>query len=486
MCLLPLLFAMVALLPACKKNNDNGAAPVITSVRINSPSPMDTILSTGNPTTDPSWSGETGKYVAIVGHNLQNATEIDFDGVPASFNRALFSPNSAVVQVPAIVFSTVDTTKLYTLRYVTTSGSTTFSFKLGPPAPTITAISNVFANPGDSVYLYGKNLVLVQHLVYGGTAIPSYKSSLDGTALGFLMPAATPTAQIEVVTKSGTVKDTINATPTITGISNEMAAPGDSVFIHGTYFNSIQSISFGGTAITSFKSSKDMKTIAFVMPAITSSQSGGPASVTTKFGSAATVYNVEDFVDGVFQNWDNVNGYPWGLSNTSNNDPQFPGNTGWYGELFDTAIASNDFSWWGGGRGVNMGGSQWVPASDISNNPANYAVKFEISVPASTPWTGGALYVAENYSFTYVARYTPWMSSTGKTTPFSTNGWVTVTIPLSSFLTNNGTGTAVPSIKALVGASGNTGMNIWYINDGSTIVKSFALAIDNIRVVKIK
>ena len=486
LCLLPLLLAMVALIPACKKNNaDSGLAPVITSVRIYNPSPQDTLLSTGNPKTDPAWSLGTGKYVVIIGQNLQNATHIEFDGVTASFNPALFSPNSAVVQIPAIMYATIDTTKLYTLSYRTTSGSTTFSFKLGPPAPTITAISNVFANPGDSVYLYGTNLVLVQQLVYGGSQISSFKSSVDGTALGFLMPATTPTSQIIVTTKSGTAKDIINATPTITGISNEDAAPGDSVYITGTYFNSIQSLSFGGTSITSFKSSKDMKTIAFVMPALTSTPTGGPVSVTTKFGTAASFYNVEDFVDGVFQNWDNVNGYPWGLSNTSNSD--YPGSTGWFGELNDTGVGPNDFSWWGGGRGVNMGGNQWVPASDISNSPANYAVKFEIYVPQSTPWTGGALYVAENYSFTYVARYAPWTLSGGGTiTPFTTHGWQTVTIPLSSFLTKNGTGTPVPSILSLVGSSGNTGMNIWYINDGTTTVKSFALGIDNIRVVKIK
>lgn len=484
--LLSLLLAVVALVPACKKSNDNTGAPVITSIRIDDPSPKDTLLSTGNPNTDPTWSGTSGKYVAILGHNLQNATEIDFDGVPATINNALFSPNSAVVQVPAIVFSTVDTNKLYTVHYATTGGSTTFSFKLGPPPPTITAISNVFANPGDSVYLYGTNLVLVQKLVYGGTTIPSYKSSVDGTALGFLMPASTPNHQVSVLAKGGAAQFTINATPTITGINNEDAAEGDSVYITGTYFNSIQSLSFGGTTITSFKSSKDMKTIAFVMPALTSSSKGAPVSVTTKFGSASTSYNVEDFVDGVFQNWDNVNGYPWGLSNTSNSD--YPGSTGWFGELNDTGVGAGDFSWWGGGRGVNMGGSQWVPASDISNSPANYAVKFEIYVPQSTPWTGGALYIAENYSFTYIARYTPWATGTGGTTvtPFTTRGWQTVTIPLSSFLTNNGTGTAVPSITALVGSSGNTGMNIWYINDGTTTVKSFALGIDNIRVVKIK
>jgi hypothetical protein len=91
------------------------------------------------------------------------------------------------------LFSTIDTTKLYTIEYTTTGGTTTFPFKLGPGAPTIAAISDVFANPGDSVFLYGTNLVLVQSFSYAGTPITSFKSNLDGTSLGFKMPAQQPT-----------------------------------------------------------------------------------------------------------------------------------------------------------------------------------------------------------------------------------------------------------------------------------------------------
>src|ERR1041385_502182 len=121
LCLSPLLFAMVALFPACKKKNE--APPMITNVRSYAASPNDTVLHSAI---------ANGQWVVITGKNLQNATSISFDGVPASFNIALFAQNSAVVQIPTIVFSTVDTTKLYTIKYSTTGGSTTFGFKLGP------------------------------------------------------------------------------------------------------------------------------------------------------------------------------------------------------------------------------------------------------------------------------------------------------------------------------------------------------------------
>jgi hypothetical protein len=48
----------------------------------------------------------------------------------------------------------------------------------------------------------------------------------------------------------------IIATPVIAGISNENANPGDSVYIYGTYLKNLQKLTFAGTAVTSYKSSK--------------------------------------------------------------------------------------------------------------------------------------------------------------------------------------------------------------------------------------
>ena len=214
--ILPLFLLIVALLPACKKTVER--PPVISEIRSYLATPNDTLLNS---------LVADGQWVVITGQNLKDALEIKFNGVAAPFNGTLFSDNSAVVQIPSIMFSTVDTTKLYTIEYTTTGGTVTFPFKLGPGAPVITAISNVFANPGDSVFLSGTNLVLVQSLSYAGTAITSFRSNLDGTSLGFLMPAQQPTDQILLTTKGGSVSFKIVATPTITGVSNENAITGD-------------------------------------------------------------------------------------------------------------------------------------------------------------------------------------------------------------------------------------------------------------------
>ncbi|SEM78517.1 hypothetical protein SAMN05192574_101804 [Mucilaginibacter gossypiicola] len=480
LCFLPLFLMAVALLPACKKDKNVSAPPVIANIRSYVASPNDTVLHN---------AVAKGQWVVITGQNLQNATQIYFDGVPASFNTALFASNSAVVQIPVIQFSTIDTTKLYTVKYTTTAGSTSFAFKLGPAAPTITAISNVFAAPGDSVYLYGTNLVLVQRFLYGGTQISSFKSSLDGTALGFVMPAATPTDQIMVTAKAGSANFKIVASPTITGVSNENATPGDSVFVYGTYLKNIESLSFAGTPVTSFKSSADGSSVRFVLPALTKS---GPVSVTTKFGAAATVYNVNDVATGRISDWEwggNFNWQWWGGSYYTNGSPDFPGNSTQYMVLKTGVLSAGEGNTYSS-YAIRMGAAQWVPSSNMNDPVDNWAFKFEVNV--SKPWNGGTIDILSGIDNSPIARWEPWQKTATITAPYTTNGWITVTIPLSSFrkadpTLGEGKGAPIAKIADLLTASGNSTCLVYIHNYGtSDTATGFYAAFDNFRVVKIK
>jgi len=370
--------------------------------------------------------------------------------------------------------------------------------------PVITSIRDYVPHPGDSlisrvgtgqwIVISGHNLKGALGVYFDGTAGQFNDAWSSDTAAIALIPSviAFPTVPpkelntIRYVTTHGETTFSfpiVAPAPTITSISNEDASAGDSVKIYGLSFFFVKNLTYAGIPVTSFTTSNDGTTISLAVPGNVTN-TGGVVSVTTPSGTATTTFNVHDFVDGVFQNWDNINGYPWG-SNTENSSTDFPGNTGYYNVLTATNVPPNDFTWYAGGRGVNMGASQWVPVADIDSSLSSYAVKFEVSVPQSTPWVGGSIFVAVNYGFTYIARYRPWINAAGKATPFTTKGWITVTVPLSNFVTNNGTGTPVSSITDLVGATGNNGMNIWYINDGSTSVAAFTMAIDNIRVVKI-
>jgi len=500
-----LMFCSVAfciLFASCK--NDTIGSPVITDVRNYVASPNDTVL-----------SGAVAKeqWVVIEGRNLKNAIKITFDGVSAALDNVLYTSNSAVVQIPSILFSTIDENKLYTIEYVTTTGSTTFSFKLGPAAPAITAISDVFANPGDSVYIYGTNLVLVQSFSYGGTTISSFKSNLNGTALGFVMPSPAPTAgQVLLTTKSGTAAFEIAALPTITSITNDNASPGDSVYIYGTYLKSIKSFTFSGATISSFASAADGSSVAFIMPTITTS---GPASITTPFGTAKTAYDVYNIYNvqsvgvattGVLANleWGDAFGWQWwgGIKYTTGN-PSWGGTTYFNGVFgsntnsqfayFNTGIMnSGDGTSYDGKYNFPIGAAQWMPTANLSDPVDDWALQFEISVNNAKPWNGGTLCFETGFASNYTARYEPWQISASSTKAFTTKGWQTVTIPLSSFRAEDaklgkGEGASVTSLTNLLGSTGKTSLSIYLHNfSTSATTTGFYGAFDNIRVVKMK
>lgn len=484
---LPLFMMIVALLAACKKNVEN-SIPVIADVRNYTASPNDTVYQE---------LVADGQWVVITGQHLQNAVQINFNGVAASFNSALFSPGSAVVQIPTILFSSIDTNKLYTIEYITTTGSTTFSFKLGPGAPTITAISNVFANPGDSVFLYGSNLVLVQSFSYAGTDITSFHSDTYGTSLGFLMPSQTPTDQVLLTTKGGSVTFKIVATPTITSVSNENAAAGDSVYVFGTYLKNIESFSFAGTAITSFVSSSDGSYLGFIMPSISAS---GPVSVTTSFGTATTVFNVNDIGTGAISNWEwsgNFNWQWWGGATLNSGDPNsgwppynadFPGNLSMYMSLKNSILSPGEGNTWSN-YAIRMNGAQWVPTASINDPISDWAFKFEVSIPQS--WNGGSIDILSSDQ-TYIARWEPWQISATTTAPYSTKGWTTIIIPFSAFRKTDptlgeGKGASMTKFADLVGPTGKSECTV-YIHNYSTSATAtgFYGAFDNLRVVRIK
>jgi len=200
--------AFVWIQSGCKKETTEGA-PVITSVRNYAAAPADTLVN----------NITTGQRVVLIGHNLKNAVQISFNGIPATINSVMFSDTSATVLVPAVIpFPSVSAEDLNTIRYVTPQGATTFSFGIVAPPPTITAISNENANEGDSVYINGLNLFFINEITFAGTAITKYTTAGDGTSIGFVLPALTQSGPVVVTTKSGMVATPFNVNDGTTGV----------------------------------------------------------------------------------------------------------------------------------------------------------------------------------------------------------------------------------------------------------------------------
>ena len=364
-------------------------------------------------------------------------------------------------------------------------------------APVITGVRYYVASPGDSlitsvgtgkwVVISGRNLKGALQIYFDGVKGTVTESLFSDTSALVLMPSVISFPLVEdsqlntirYVTTHGETTFSfpiVAPAPTISGISNESANPGDSVKINGFNFFFIKNVKYAGVDITNYKGADDGTSISLVVP---QDATVGPVTVTTNSGTVTTVYNVHDYVTGVLNNNDGINKYAWGVA-TSDNSVDFPGNNGKYSVFNVSNLGAPNTNWWE--RSINLNAGQWIPVDKLQDTLGNYAVKFEIFV--KKPWVNGSIQIVKDYSWAYTALYRPWKNSDGSIVPFTTKGWQTVTIPLSDFVTDKG----MPASKLtdVVGASGAGGTMIGFINDGSTIVANFEAAIDNIRVVKFK
>jgi len=371
--------------------------------------------------------------------------------------------------------------------------------------PVLTGVLNYAPSPGDSVLqslqpgqwvvLTGHNLMGATQIVINGVSTNFNSSMFTDSYAVVQVPAIIPFPlipaeqqnTIRYVTPQGSTVfsfDVSAPAPTITSISNENANTGELVYIYGTNLFLLNKLSYAGSEITEYSSAPDGTYVSFTLPELTGI---GPVVVENKTGSYSTVFNVND-PTGMLCNFDDVNTLGWGPT-VDNSSATFPGNKGYYAILKNDGLNAGNSSWWEGNRSINTNGVQWVPVDSLSIPVDEYAVKFEINVPQK--WNGTSLFILRDYNWTYVARFEPWKLDSDKTTPVSTNGkWVTVTIPLALFLTKadgkDGTGVSAPSLKALLGDSGNAPFNIFTVNDSEQQAPALNIAIDNIRVVKIK
>ncbi len=496
-----LIFSMtliITLFTSCNNDDDmsggSGLAPVITQVRNYAASPNDTLVTSINPE----------QWIVIHGENLKNATQISFNGSPAEFNTGLFSDNTAVLQVPSsIPFNNVDPAVLNTIQYVTGGGRTTFKFELSSPPATITGNSLLASNVvGDQIFVYGTNLFLIESLTIAGVEIAPLTTVDDGSSIEFAFPEidAPQPWEAVIVAASGTYTFNISVEPQILAVSNANPIEGDLVRVFGKNLNGISSIQFGDAAITDYTEDPDGFFVEFTAPNHWN-YSSGPVTIVSTYGTATTTYNIntqKDLWFGLLANfeWGDYFGYAWwGDIKLVYSLPEFNGSMGTNKSQyvsFDTGVLASGESKYGP-LGNSNTGNVWIPTVNISVPVENWGLQFEISV--AKPWNGGTLYFRTEYAEDdYVARYEPWKVTATKTTDFETDGWQTVTIPLTEFrskVVNVGDGDSITSISQLLGPPGDNG----YAGSYNVTLKNFSTAatktglsagIDNIRVVRIK
>lgn len=498
-CLFLLFFAVAFILPACKK--DRIGPPVISGVRNYAASPNDTVVQTVN----------AGQWIVVQGRNLSGVSSAFFGGVPATINTTLLTDGSIVIQIPNIPFQSVAREKLNEIMVVTESGTATFKINIiGAPiisyvktagaSPNDTIAKTIF--PGQKINIVGYNLKNATKIAFQGVAANlTDVVYTDSTAI-VQVPAdlsggdATLANTISYTNKIGTgiFSIAIIGPPIIIRVSNENPSTGDSVYLYGNNFFSVKSLTFAAATITSYKASNDGNSIGFVVPALTKS---GPIVIKTIGGTFTTAFNVNDISTGAISNfeWSGVFHWDWwGGASLASGDPSsgwppynpaFPGNSSLYLVLKNNILnagAGDEFS-----TAIRISGVQWLTAGNLSDPVNGWALKFETNIPG--PWNGGTLSIKTSNN-NYRARYEPWQVSSNITAAYSTKGWQTVSIPLSSFRKNDATlgegkGAPVASITDLLGNMGKSDLILYMHNYGSSSTQTgFNGAFDNFRVVK--
>ena len=359
----------------------------------------------------------------------------------------------------------------------------------------------------NSICIVGNNLRSIVKMFFNDQEAQLIPSLITDNTMIVTVPGTIPGEVFNKIFMINNANDTTTydfkvlvPAPSINTMSNEWAKAGEQAIIYGNYFvddpNVPLTLTINGTPITMDEFT--INTIKFTVP---KDLAEGPVVITSVYGQKKASFNFHDTRGMLFDNWDN--GWPgdydqgifkhgWHGTKICNDEFSLDGN---YILLGDCDIV--DGTW----DDSHLSFEYWPEATDrLSDrvsfaNFANMALKFEVNIPASNPWTNLSMQcifsgdaqvtnATANNSFFHDVDYprglwTPW-SQTGT---YDTGGkWVTVTLPFSTFkYKEDGTPAGTPlTVDNFTGLT----LFIWNgVKNGTTCHP--IIRIDNIRAVEL-
>ena len=477
---------------ACQKDNGGGGTPVITNVRAVDSTKRDSSFTAALP----------GTLIVIQGNNLGGLQAVYFNDTAAYFNPVYTTSSNIIVTIPATAQTkATDPNVQNIIKVVTDHGTATYAFELYLEPPVINSIA--LDNSGTMVTITGSNFEGIQKITFpvpGTDTALSYSVNKEFTQIVAAIPPGTPvTDSIRVYCTYGVAAYSYPPPMAVTSLSNENGAPGTTITINGTNFIGVNQVIFpGGVTSTS------ITPVSVNQFNVTVPEGISTADYLTLSGTLGTTKSPLPYATyithpspGYISNFDNQ----WNADNT--------GFIGWTGGYADAATADQKYHGATGGVAVLQQGAPmaanagptsqgnpgllqlneepWVTNTAQSIN--GYALKFELYV--ASPWTAGELWIAVGgwYGWSsYTARFAPWETAPGG--KYQPSDWVTVTIPLTQFITGNEfwqtswNASGKPASKFSDYPS--TALGFLIANDQPKAVpaNSINVAIDNVRIVK--
>ena len=374
-------------LVGCKDQPDKfemtGGVPTIKYIRLTDPEKGDSLLNQAFMETT----------ICLVGDNLSSIHRLWFNDQPAILNTSLITDHTLIVDIPSKIPDEI-TNKIY---METRDGDLCeYDFTVLVPAPVINSLKNEWVKIGDEAVILGRYFVddvnyPISITMPGNIQVPYQNiTSVTETEIHFIVPEESEgtSGQISVATIYGSKRSPF-------------------------YFHDERGMmfDFDGISPLSFEGDVWHKHAAVI-------DDNALSGYYIQFGDGETV--LDD------NTWDESHFFAeyWA---GSWNDPEFPA----YGQ----GMKLNDLV-------------------DFSNWE-NMSLKFEMQIPSSNPWNTAAMQLvfasaesihvqAASWDFfngdpslqAPRAMYRPWQNAAGGN--YHTNGeWITVTVPLTSFIYNN-------------------------------------------------
>ena len=359
----------------------------------------------------------------------------------------------------------------------------------------------------NSICIVGENLRSITRMFFNDQEAQLIPSLITDNTMIVTVPGEIPDVVYNKIFMINNANDTTTYDfnvlvpgPNINNMSNEWAKAGEQATIYGNYFvddpNTPLTLTINGRKVNI--DDFTISTITFTVP---EGLSEGPIEISSVYGKKKARFNYRDTRGMLFDDWDNgwpddyANGqfkHGWHGARISNDEYSLDGYYLLLGDVDFTDGAWDD---------SNLCFEYWPEATDrLSDrvsfaNFANMALKFEVNIPSSNPWTNLSMQciftgdaqvtnATANNTFFHDVDYprglwTPW----NQTGSYDTGGkWVTVTLPLSTFkYLEDGTPAGTP-----LTAENFTGLTLFIWNgvqNGTTCHP--IIRIDNIRAVEL-
>ncbi len=404
---------------------------------------------------------KNGENVTVTGVNLDLVTRVTFGGNKAGAILGGRTETEITVKVPPTAIEDV-------VRFRTAAEKEVASAEvLQLVKPTITGITPPEARFGEEITIEGEDLDLVSSVVFSGVeeAVP-VNNALPNAATADV-PVGALNGPITVVTVNGTQVSSefdfnilLSTNAVITDMPS-MAAPGDMISIIGENLDELNEVIFPGEVPATMFGMKTSTLIEVFVPMGTATGVGNIKFITFDgeefFSPPINIQGVDPVDDPamVFFNFDGLNSW-WGDTGGIENEPSLSLDGSNYFRVNASLSGWTGFFWRNGGDNF--------PGAVVGANVSDYVLKFDINV--LEPITGGEFaWRLKGSDGDFWRPWKPW----AETGSYMTNGWITVTIPLTEF--SDG-GSPIPNLANITEDFGVA------FNNGDSYVN---VCIDNVR-----